>query len=221
MPSFVVYMDRSKKYVKIPISFLLNEENDEAEEDAESHETHASKSSGGTGKEDEDTKRASGSRWNDDSFDAKAASSGELQDPDFATFSKAPRRRWTQEEDNLVLDEVQRRGEKGWEAIARKLEGRKGEHVRLRYQNYLKFSDESIDKPFTEEEDQLILQEGSLERKWSILAARIGRSNNSVKNRFHRLQRMGRVQQETLAARVERQQNEEQQERTEADSNKR
>jgi len=97
------------------------------------------------------------------------------------------RRRWTKEEDDFVLSQVAKQGARRWDKIAEKLSGRNAQHVRLRYVNYLRF-DSNRSRPFTNEEDRLILEMGTCgNRRWSKLAEKLERSHSSVKNRFQLL----------------------------------
>jgi len=99
------------------------------------------------------------------------------------------RRRWTADEDRLVIELVNKHGPSKWDAIAAQLPGRSAQHVRLRYTNYLRAHSRE-GQEFDHEEDARILHEGSSgARKWARLAKELGRSHCSVKNRFQMLQR--------------------------------
>jgi len=103
---------------------------------------------------------------------------------------RSSRRRWTPEEDQVVLEAVRKNGPRHWDALAALLHGRNGQHVRLRYHNYLRFTLEDKEREFTPEEDQLILKSvASQNHRWSETAQLIGRSNNAVKNRYYLLVR--------------------------------
>lgn len=92
---------------------------------------------------------------------------------------------WTPEEDACIL-RLKQEGLK-WSEIAEYLPGRIAEHVSDRYQNAL---DPELKKtPWTPEEDLILFEEQRrLGNKWIKVAQFIpGRSENSVKNRWHNL----------------------------------
>lgn len=97
---------------------------------------------------------------------------------------------WTKEEDELVLQLVEKRGPRNWDALAAHFPTRTGHQVRLRYNNYLRYNDFEKHAPFTEQQDRIILEAGNQSsRKWSVVARDMGRSYTAVKNRFHVLMR--------------------------------
>eukprot|EP00184_Porphyridium_aerugineum_P003786 CAMPEP_0184698890 /NCGR_PEP_ID=MMETSP0313-20130426/5342_1 /TAXON_ID=2792 /ORGANISM="Porphyridium aerugineum, Strain SAG 1380-2" /LENGTH=533 /DNA_ID=CAMNT_0027157887 /DNA_START=622 /DNA_END=2223 /DNA_ORIENTATION=- len=99
------------------------------------------------------------------------------------------RKRWSPQEDEIVIQGVINL--KTWDEIAAMLPtGRTASQVRLRYQNYLQFSNNARRSLFTKEEDNQILAMASKKRrKWSELAKTMGRSHVSVKNRMYFLTR--------------------------------
>ncbi|QCD88876.1 myb proto-oncogene protein [Vigna unguiculata] len=90
---------------------------------------------------------------------------------------------WTPEEDNILVDFIQKHGHGSWRALP-KLAGlnRCGKSCRLRWTNYLR-PDIKRGK-FSEEEQQLIINlHAVLGNKWSAIAGHLpGRTDNEIKN---------------------------------------
>jgi hypothetical protein len=90
---------------------------------------------------------------------------------------------WQPHEDALIVH-MAAQGDK-WAEIASRLPGRIGENVRERYVNVL---DPRLKKtPWTDEEDRILFEnQRVLGNKWSEIRKLIpGRSENSIKNRYH------------------------------------
>ncbi|XP_047306748.1 transcription factor MYB73-like [Impatiens glandulifera] len=94
---------------------------------------------------------------------------------------------WTVQEDNLLTSLVQRHGTvRSWSVISRSIPGRNPSSCRNRWLKQL--SPEVNHLPFTPEEDQLILEmHADMGNKWTEMARLLdnGRTDNSVKNRWH------------------------------------
>ncbi|KAK8627977.1 hypothetical protein V6N13_063692 [Hibiscus sabdariffa] len=95
-------------------------------------------------------------------------------------FKKGP---WMPEEDQLLVDYIQRHGHGSWRALP-KLAGlnRCGKSCRLRWNNYLR---PDIKRGrFSEEEEQTIINlHAALGNKWSAIASHLpGRTDNEIKN---------------------------------------
>lgn len=96
------------------------------------------------------------------------------------------RKRFTEEEDNILKHVIQTLGIRNWSEVAKYLPGRSGRQCRDRYNNYL-FKDISF-RPWTEEEDSIILHKYLIYgNHWAKISTfLVGRSGNNVKNRWHK-----------------------------------
>lgn len=109
--------------------------------------------------------------------------------------------RWTQQEDELIKQGVEKFGTKNWSIIAESVSGRTGKQCRERWINQL--NPDLRSETWTAEEDQtltnLINQYG---HSWSIISKLLpGRSGNSVKNRYKYIKRHMQLQYELLSQR--------------------
>lgn len=94
--------------------------------------------------------------------------------------------KWTEEED-IRLKDVVFEGFEHWGKVADRMPGRTSKQCRERWANYL---DPTLLKtPFTPIEDEAVLRlQGELGNKWACIARHVpGRTENSVKLRFHAL----------------------------------
>jgi hypothetical protein len=92
---------------------------------------------------------------------------------------------WTREEDEIIMDFVQKNGTKKWQKLCGLLPGRIGKQCRERWRNHL---DPTINHaPWTSEEDEQLVQ---LHREYGNAWVKISslmrnRSDNAVKNRWN------------------------------------
>uniref|UniRef100_A0A7S0ZHF9 Uncharacterized protein n=1 Tax=Timspurckia oligopyrenoides TaxID=708627 RepID=A0A7S0ZHF9_9RHOD len=108
---------------------------------------------------------------------------------------KDPSRRWTPEEDALIMNWVEKHGQQQWSVFSREVfDGiRTGPQLRARYIDVL--NPQRKNDVWSEDEDQLLLRlHHEIGNKWSQISDYLtGRSANDVKNRFRLLERNSKL----------------------------
>lgn len=96
------------------------------------------------------------------------------------------RKRFTPEEDEILLRLVENRQVRNWEQVAAHLPGRTARQCRDRYNSAL--SKDVIHRPWTQEEDDIIIEKcRQLGPKWVAISSFLkNRSGNDIKNRWHK-----------------------------------
>ena len=100
-------------------------------------------------------------------------------------MKKRERQKFSQEEDNMLIQLVNQHGTLNWNLIASHMPNRNPRQCRERWKHYLSVK-ENRREPFTPEEDRVIFEKfNELGPKWTKIANFLpNRSDISIKNRF-------------------------------------
>ena len=99
---------------------------------------------------------------------------------------KAPRKKFSPEEDQKLRELVQKHGEHSWNLISSLMENRNQRQCRERWKHYLSCDLKESIKPWTKDEDMIIMTKYNEHgAKWTKIAKELpGRSDLQVKNRY-------------------------------------
>ena len=109
------------------------------------------------------------------------------QNPSLPTRKTKSKKKFTPEEDKIIIEQVKARGEKGWKHIAENVPGRTARQCRERWVNYL--SPNVSLAPWTKEEDELLTKLVSeFGQQWSKISSNFKfRTDVMLKNRWSNL----------------------------------
>ena len=110
---------------------------------------------------------------------------------DSSLINKIKRRKFTEDEDQLLSSLVQQYGTKDWNVISQFMNGRNSRQCRDRWNHYLS-PDISRKREWTTQEDEIIISQLKLvKHQWTYIASLLpGRTSVDVRNRSCKLSRM-------------------------------